>query len=86
MNRYLTSVYINQANVIPADIYASPKADTVSGLLASADGHAAAALASYGTLDYAGRSGARRSCIQRRSRRCRANQDSGGTAGVAGRL
>jgi hypothetical protein len=45
MNRSLTSIYINQANMILADIYRSPRAGTVSGLLLSADGHAAMALA-----------------------------------------
>lgn len=54
MNRYMTSVYINQANSILARIYASPKAGKASSLLTSADGHAAAALAAYDTMDYAG--------------------------------
>lgn len=52
MNRFLTSVYINQANVILAKVYANPKAGTVGGQLLTADGHAAAALASYGNMDY----------------------------------
>ena len=52
MNRYMTSVYINQANVILADIYASPRAGTVSALLTSADDAAAAALTSYAAMDY----------------------------------
>ena len=54
MNRYTTSIYINQANVILADIYASGKASKVSSLLLSADNHAAMALAAYDTMDYAG--------------------------------
>jgi len=52
MNRYMTSVYINQANTILADIYASPKAGNVSALLESADKHAAAALADYEAMKY----------------------------------
>jgi hypothetical protein len=54
MNRYLTSIYINQANTILADIYASPKAGQVSSLLTSADNHAAAALSAYDSMNYAG--------------------------------
>ena len=54
MNRYLTSVYINQANTILADIYASPRAGQVSSLLTSADNHAALALSAYDSMDYAG--------------------------------
>jgi hypothetical protein len=54
MNRYMTSIYINQANTILADIYASPKAGNVAGLLTSADNHAALALAGYGVMDYPG--------------------------------
>jgi environmental stress-induced protein Ves len=53
MNRYMTSVYINQANTILADIYVSPRAGQVAMLLESADGHAAAALAAYQTMAYA---------------------------------
>ena len=52
MNRYMTSVYINQANTILADIYASPKAGQVAGLLNSADNHAAAALVDYDAMAY----------------------------------
>ena len=52
MNRYMTSIYINQANTILADIYASPKAGQVAGLLTSADGHAAAALVAYEAMAY----------------------------------
>jgi hypothetical protein len=53
MNRYLTSIYLNQANTILADIYASPKAGQVGSLLTSADDNAAIALAEYDTMDYA---------------------------------
>ena len=52
MNRYLTAVYINQANVILAEIYASPKAGQVAVLLTSADNHASAALAEYDIMAY----------------------------------
>jgi hypothetical protein len=54
MNRYMTSIYLNQANSILADIYASPKAGQVGSLLTSADSHAAMALTAYDTMDYAG--------------------------------
>jgi len=54
MNRYLTSVYLNQANMILADIYASPKAGQASSFLTSADNHSAMALAAYDAMDYAG--------------------------------
>jgi hypothetical protein len=52
MNRYLTSVYLNQANTILADIYASPKAGQASSLLTSADTHAAMAISAYYAMDY----------------------------------
>ncbi|MCL7454717.1 MAG: hypothetical protein M8467_16900 [Anaerolineae bacterium] len=54
MNRYLTAIYINQANAILEAIYASPRAGDAASLLTSADNHAAAALAAYGAMDYAG--------------------------------
>jgi len=54
MNRYMTSVYINQANAILADVYASSKAGQAASLLTSADNHAAMALTAYDTMDYAG--------------------------------
>lgn len=54
MNRYLTSIYLNQANTILASIYASPKAGQVAGLLTSADGHATLALSDYSGMNYAG--------------------------------
>jgi hypothetical protein len=54
MNRYMTSVYLNQANTILADIYASARAGQASSLLTSADGNAAMALTAYDSMDYAG--------------------------------
>lgn len=54
MNRYMTSVYINQSNTILHQIYVSPKAGQVSDLLLSADHHATMALAEYATMNYAG--------------------------------
>jgi len=54
MNRYMTAIYLNQANSILADIYASPKAAQASAFLTSADGNAALALAAYDAMDYAG--------------------------------
>jgi len=54
MNRYMTSVYINQANAVLADIYASGKAGKAGSLLISADNHAAMAMAAYDAMDYAG--------------------------------
>jgi hypothetical protein len=52
MYRYETAGYINQANAVLADIYASPKAGRVSDLLEDADGYAEAALAAYDGMDY----------------------------------
>lgn len=52
MARFQTSAYLNQANVILADIYASPRAGQVADLLISADGHAAAALTEYQAMEY----------------------------------
>jgi hypothetical protein len=54
MARYLTVGYINQANTILADIYASPRAGTAAGALTAADAHAAAALSEYAAMNYAG--------------------------------
>jgi hypothetical protein len=54
MNRYMTSVYLNQANTILADIYASARAGQANSLLTSADGNAAMALTAYDSMDYAG--------------------------------
>lgn len=53
MNRYMTSIYLNQANAILADIYASSKAGQAGSLLTSADAHAAQALTAYDNMDYA---------------------------------
>jgi hypothetical protein len=53
MNRYLTSVYINQANSILASIYASPRAGQAASLLTAADGQAAMALNEYASINYA---------------------------------
>jgi hypothetical protein len=52
MNRYMTSVYLNQSNTILDAIYKSPRASEVSALLLSADAHAAAALADYDLMLY----------------------------------
>jgi len=57
MNRYLTSVYLNQANAVLASVYASPRAGQVSAALLAADAHAAAALTAYATMDYLGAAG-----------------------------
>jgi glucosamine 6-phosphate synthetase-like amidotransferase/phosphosugar isomerase protein len=54
MNRYMTSIYINQANTVLAKIYASPLSGQVSDLLTSADNHAAMSLADYDAMNYAG--------------------------------
>lgn len=54
MNRYMTAIYLNQANAILADIYASSKAAQAGSLLTSADNHAAQALTAYAAMDYAG--------------------------------
>jgi hypothetical protein len=53
MNRYLTSVYLNQANVVLERIYASPRAGQASSLLLAADSAAANALAEYDAMEYA---------------------------------
>jgi len=52
MNRYLTSIYINQANTILAKIYASPRAGLAQALLISADEQAAMALDEYASMSY----------------------------------
>jgi hypothetical protein len=54
MARYLTAVYINQANAILPAIYKSPRAGKAGSLLTSADGSAAEALSAYEGMDYAG--------------------------------
>jgi hypothetical protein len=53
MGRYLTIGYINQANAILSSVYDSNKAGDASAALAAADANAAAALAAYGTMNYA---------------------------------
>jgi hypothetical protein len=52
MNRWMTAVYINQANKILARIVSSPLAAQVDNILSSADTEAASALASYDNMDY----------------------------------
>ena len=54
MARYLTAGYINQANAVLAAVYASPNVSSAAGELASADQKAAAALAAFKVMDYAG--------------------------------
>ncbi|WP_052351747.1 hypothetical protein [Deinococcus pimensis] len=53
MNRYLTSVYLNEANAVLATLYASGKAGRVAVTLAAADANAADAVRTYGTMNYA---------------------------------
>lgn len=53
MNRYLTSVYLNQANQILERIVRSPRVGQVGGGLVAADAAAADALAAYTSMDYA---------------------------------
>lgn len=52
MSRFMTVLYINQANTILSDIYKSPRAGRVSSQLISADSNATAALAKYALMDY----------------------------------
>ena len=52
MNRWMTAVYINQANKILARLVSSPRTAEVSNVLSSADADAAAALVKYGEMDY----------------------------------
>jgi hypothetical protein len=52
MGRYLTAVYINQANRILAAILSSPRAGAVSSTLNAADTDASAALVSYAAMNY----------------------------------
>ena len=54
MNRYITSVYINQANGILSRIYASPGQGRPRSMLTSADASASAALAAYDAMNYGG--------------------------------
>lgn len=53
MARYLTAGYINQANTILADIYASPRAGNATAALMAADAQAAGALSAYAAMNYA---------------------------------
>jgi hypothetical protein len=52
MSRYMTSIYINQANKVLADVMKSPRAYKVTDLLSAADAKAALALSAYDTMDY----------------------------------
>jgi len=52
MNRYMTAIYINQANRILPAILSSPRAKEVKASLSSADSDATAALTSYGNMEY----------------------------------
>ena len=52
MNRYMTAIYINQANKILVTILASPRASEVDGVLLSADADATAALNFYQGMNY----------------------------------
>jgi len=54
MNRWLTAEYINEANSILPKILASPRADSATAVLQSADADAASALAAYAAMDYPG--------------------------------
>jgi len=53
MNRYLTSIYLNQANSILGKLYASGKANRVASQLTQADTTASWALGAYGSMNYA---------------------------------
>ena len=52
MNRWLTSVYVNEANRILSSITASPRASQVDAEIAAADSDATAALSSYAAFQY----------------------------------
>lgn len=52
MNRYMTSIYLNQSNVILEKIYKSPRVTKVSAQLLAADAAAASAVSAYGSMDY----------------------------------
>jgi hypothetical protein len=54
MNRHMVVTYINQANRVLAAISASPRAGQAGAILTSADADAAAALAAYAAMNYAG--------------------------------
>ena len=52
MNRYLTSVYLNQANSLLEKLATSKKASRVSLALVAADASARSALSAYGQMNY----------------------------------
>lgn len=52
MNRYLTAIFLNEANQVLAKILASPRAFQVSAAITAADAQAAAAVASLQAYDY----------------------------------
>ena len=54
MNRWMTAIYINQANKILPKILASPRADQVSDTLSLADSDASSALLKYDDMNYLG--------------------------------
>ncbi|WP_022801666.1 zinc metalloprotease [Deinococcus ficus] len=54
MNRYLTSVYLNQANNLLAKLASSSKAGGLTAALTTADTAAASALSAYASMNYAG--------------------------------
>jgi len=54
MNRWMTAIYINQANNILQKILASPRTDQVGDALSSADSDAASALLKYDDMNYLG--------------------------------
>jgi len=54
MNRFLVATYINQANSVLAQIYASPRAGQAAALLTAADAAAAAAVTKVQAQDYPG--------------------------------
>lgn len=53
MNRYLTSVYVNQANSVLGTLARSPRAGSVAARLQAADAAARTALNAYAVMDYA---------------------------------
>ena len=54
MNRYLTSVYLNQANNLLAKLASSSKAGGLTAALTTAYTAAASALSAYANMNYAG--------------------------------
>ena len=53
MARYLTAVYVNQANALLPAIYKKPGVAKQASLLLAADARAGAALTAYAAMDYA---------------------------------